>query len=93
MIGSEAKMSTARWASEATSFPNTIADGRNGLASSISYVLRSFSPVIDPEAKLGAIIDARTYCPTKNKSTSLRVDCTLVLPAVKSTRLSWGQAK
>ena len=66
-IGSEAKISTPRCVSDATSLPSTIAAGRSGLASSISYVLRSFSPVIEPAAKLGAIIDASTNWPDEEQ--------------------------
>ena len=91
-IGSEQKTSNATWASEATSFPKTIASGRKGLASNISYVLRSFSPVIDPEAKLGTIIEASTYCPTKKRSTSCFVAFAAAEPLVMSSRSSCGQA-
>ena len=69
-------------------FPKVIADGRNGLASSISYVLRSFSPVMVAAAKLGAISEAKTYCPKKNMFTS---PC--ACSAFASKRVSWGQAK
>ena len=48
---------------------------------------------LEPAAKLGAIIEAITYCPMKNKSTSRRVCCELELPVVRSSRVSCGQAK
>src|SRR5438128_1367695 len=66
-IGSEQKIKIAKWASEASNLPNTIAAGRSGLARSISYVLRSFSPVSEPAAKLGDIRAANKYCPKKKR--------------------------
>ncbi len=66
-----------------------MAPGWIGLASSISYVLRSFSLVIDPAANVGAISDASTYCPRKNNSTSRRDACGLVMSIFSSC----GQAK
>ena len=70
--------STARWHKAAASLPVTIACGRMGLASSISYVCRSFSPLIEPAAKLGTISDMSTYWPRKNQLTNCRAssgDC------------------
>jgi thioredoxin reductase (NADPH) len=87
--GNSAGQAAVFLASDASSLPITIAPGRSGLAKSISYVLRSFSPVIVPAAKLGAISDANTYCPRKNKLTKSFASCGL---RVKSNCRSCGQA-
>ncbi len=67
----------------------TIAPGLNGLAKSISYVRRSFSPVIVPAAKLGAISASKTYWPRKKRLTNCLASAGLV---VKSSRWLFGQA-
>ena len=89
MIGSEPMINMPKCNSDAIIFPITIAAGLSGLASNISSVARSFSPVIAPAAKLGAISEAMTYCPKKNKLTNRRAESGLV---VKSNRESVGQA-
>ena len=61
-----------RYVNELSSLPTRIIDGLSGLARSISYVFRSFSPVMLPAANVGATSATRKNWPRKNRSNSLR---------------------